>query len=90
VGAPDGRQKVDRKRNHMAGGLVSMTQSPFDRASEGSLRDWQSLTPEQQLALREAFGRYLDSLPPTCSLETKIARFQRWLAERGVHYEHPG
>ncbi|MFM1891583.1 MAG: hypothetical protein RLZ44_660 [Pseudomonadota bacterium] len=54
------------------------------------LRDWTRLRPDEQLALREAFGRYLDSLPPTCSLETKIARFQRWLAERGVHYEHPG
>jgi len=50
------------------------------------LRPWSELDPKQQLALREAYGHYLDSLPPTCSLETKIARFQRWLAERGVHY----
>jgi hypothetical protein len=57
---------------------------------QGQLRDWASLATDEQLALREAFGRYLDSLPPTCSLETKIARFQGWLAERGVRYRHPG
>ena len=60
--------------------------TPLDQ----QLRDWTSLGPDEQLALREAFGRYLDGLPPTCSLETKVTRFQRWLAERGVHYEHPG
>lgn len=54
------------------------------------LRDWHSLTPDEQVALQEEYGRYLDTLPPTCSLETKIERFNRWLAERGVHYAHSG
>ena len=51
------------------------------------LRDWSQLSPAEQLALREAFGFYQDSLPPTCHPETKLARFREWLAERGVRYE---
>ncbi|MCP5306922.1 MAG: hypothetical protein H6953_15875 [Chromatiaceae bacterium] len=49
-------------------------------------RNWRDLSPEEQLALRESYGRYLDSLPPTCDLETKMVRFRRWLAERGIDY----
>ena len=48
---------------------------------------WQQLTPEQQLQLREDFGRHLDNLPASCSMQTKIARFQHWLAERGILFE---
>jgi len=51
------------------------------------LRDWVDLSSAEQLALREAYGHYLDTLPPTCSLETKIDRFRHWLAEQGVRYE---
>jgi hypothetical protein len=58
--------------------------------SPGALRDWHQLSPDEQLALREAYGYFLDSLPPTCSLETKIERFSRWLAQQGVRYEHRG
>lgn len=58
--------------------------------TEPPLRPWEGLTPEEQLQLREAYGHYLDTLPPTCSLETKIERFRRWLAERGVDYRQPG
>ena len=54
-----------------------------------SLRDWNTLTEAEQTALREANGRYLDQFPPTCDLETKIGRFQAWLAERGIEYRHP-
>jgi hypothetical protein len=36
----------------------------------------------------DAFGRYQDQLPPTCSLETKIERFQDWLQQRGIEYRH--
>ena len=50
------------------------------------LKPWESLTQEQQIRLREQFGHYLDNLPPTCSLEAKIARFQHWLAAQGVSY----
>lgn len=52
----------------------------------GELRVWTDLEEEEQTRLRIAFGHYLDTLPPTCSLETKIERFRRWLAARGVDY----
>jgi hypothetical protein len=50
------------------------------------LAPWDSLPGEQQLELGEEYGHYLDSLPPTCSLETKIERFRRWLEARGIAY----
>ena len=56
------------------------------QAKSGELRDWRDLTAGQQLQLREAYGHYLDSLPPTCDLDGKVERFRRWLAERGVRY----
>ena len=51
-----------------------------------ALKEWDDLSSAKQLALREAYGHYLDTLPPTCSMDEKNARFQRWLAERGVNY----
>jgi hypothetical protein len=51
-------------------------------------RDWHQLSAAEQLALREAYGRYLDTLPPTCDLSTKLERFRQWLAERGITYSH--
>lgn len=53
-------------------------------------RDWRDLSAQEQLELREAYGRYLDELPPTCDLDTKIERFRQWLAERGVIYPSSG
>jgi hypothetical protein len=50
------------------------------------LRDWHALQEAEQTELRIAFGRWLDGLPPTCSLETKVERFRQWLAERGIDY----
>jgi hypothetical protein len=50
------------------------------------LTPWESLTMDRQLELREAYGHYLDSLPPTCSMETKIERFRHWLEEQGIRY----
>jgi hypothetical protein len=50
------------------------------------LTPWESLSVDQQLELRETYGHYLDSLPPTCSLETKIERFRPWLKARGINY----
>ena len=55
--------------------------------NQGQLRDWEALSATEQLQLREAYGHYLDSLPPTCDLQTKLARFTAWLAEHGVRYE---
>ena len=54
--------------------------------ASSDLIPWESLPPDEQIALRERFGYYLDNLPPTCSLETKIARFQYWLEEQGITY----
>jgi len=48
------------------------------------LTPWNDLDKARQLQLREDYGRYLDSLPPTCDLDTKTERFRAWLAERGV------
>ncbi|MGE5153287.1 MAG: hypothetical protein ACM3ST_04655 [Bdellovibrio bacteriovorus] len=63
--------------------------SPSDQASspEVPARDWAELGDAEQTRLLIAYGRYLDALPPTCSLEAKIERFQRWLAERGIAYQ---
>ena len=45
---------------------------------------WEDLTAERQTELRVEYGHYLDSLPPTCSLEEKKVRFARWLAARSI------
>jgi hypothetical protein len=50
------------------------------------LCDWDDLDEDRQTALRVEFGHWLDALPPTCSLETKVARFRAWLGERGIEY----
>ncbi|MCU7846248.1 MAG: hypothetical protein KZQ93_20625 [Candidatus Thiodiazotropha sp. (ex Monitilora ramsayi)] len=52
------------------------------------MTDWTRLNREEQLRLREAFGHYLDTLPPACSLDMKIARFQDWLSRKGIQYDH--
>lgn len=44
-----------------------------------NLRRWQDLYDSEQTDLRIGFGHYQDTLPPTCSLETKVKRFRRWL-----------
>ncbi|MCB1757724.1 MAG: hypothetical protein KDJ38_19550 [Gammaproteobacteria bacterium] len=51
------------------------------------LTDWDSLDAEEQTRIQVEYGYYLDTLTPTCSLETKIERFRRWLkAEKGIRY----
>jgi TRAP-type C4-dicarboxylate transport system substrate-binding protein len=59
---------------------MSQTDTPSQRL-------WEALDPEEQTALLEAYGYWLDRLPPTCSLQAKEARFQAWLREQGVFYE---
>ncbi|MEW8627921.1 MAG: hypothetical protein AB2551_19395 [Candidatus Thiodiazotropha sp.] len=49
--------------------------------------EWESLDRDEQIKLREEFGYYLDSLPPTCSLDMKIARFKEWLSDKGISIE---
>jgi hypothetical protein len=46
--------------------------------------EWESLNKEEQIKLRDAFGHYLDNLPPSCSLDMKIAHFKEWLHQRGI------
>ena len=53
------------------------------------LKNWDELTDEEQDRLLDAFGFYLDQLPPTCSMESKVARFRHWLRENGVNYVSP-
>jgi hypothetical protein len=47
---------------------------------------WHDLPPNRQTLLQEEYGRYLDTLPPTCDPGTKMERFRHWLAERGIAY----
>jgi hypothetical protein len=54
------------------------------------LRPWSNLDTEEQTALRISYGHYLDQLPPTCSMETKQARFRAWLAQQGIGWDEPG
>lgn len=51
--------------------------------------DWEQLDRQRQVELREAFGHHLDTLPPSCSLDMKIARFQEWLSLKGIQYKAP-
>jgi hypothetical protein len=54
---------------------------------EERMKDWRSLDSVEQVALREAYGHYLDTLPPTCDLAEKTGRFRRWLAQRGIRFD---
>ena len=51
------------------------------------MSNWNELSQERQLELREAYGRHLDTLPPTCAPDTKIERFRAWLAQQGIAYD---
>lgn len=57
-----------------------------DTGTRAPLRDWATLGDEEQTRLQIAYGQHLDSLPPTCSLETKIERFRGWLRDQGIDY----
>ncbi len=61
--------------------------SPLPLPEIGRPFPWHTLSGTQQLALREAYGLYLDTLPPTCDLGTKQTRWCAWLAEQGVECE---
>jgi hypothetical protein len=49
--------------------------------------NWDDLDPDQQTALQVEYGHWLDTLPPTCSMQTKIERFRAWLSTRGIAYD---
>lgn len=50
------------------------------------MKPWRDLTSDEQLKLRLDYQAYLDTLPPTCSLDDKVAAFAGWLAEQGVAF----
>ena len=50
------------------------------------LTPWAQLDPAARLALQRDYQVELESRPLTCSLDEKMARFTRWLAERGVSF----
>lgn len=50
------------------------------------MKAWNELGADQQLQLRLDYQAYLDTLPPTCSLDDKVTAFARWLAERDVSF----
>jgi hypothetical protein len=58
----------------------------IEKTASKALVPWEQLSSDRQIALRNEYGYYLDSLPATCSLETKIERFRHWLQERGISY----
>ena len=47
---------------------------------------WEYIDRLRQIELRDAFGHYLDTLPPTWSLDMKDAQFQEWLRKKGIQY----
>ena len=51
-----------------------------------ALRPWPSLSKDEQLNLRLAYQTAMESMPPTCSIETKTARFAQFLESRGVAF----
>ena len=55
-------------------------------ADDGDFKAWHDLPARRQLELREEYGHYLDRLPPTCSMQSKVERFRLWLRKRGVFY----
>jgi hypothetical protein len=64
-----------------------MQNSSSHLTGSAELIPWDQLSTEHQTRLRIQYGQYLDSLPPTCSMETKIERFRHWLQEQGICYE---
>ena len=51
------------------------------------MTQWDLLSVEQQTALLNEYGHYLDSLPATCDMRTKQERFQAWLAKKNIDYQ---
>lgn len=50
------------------------------------MKAWQELTSGEQLQLRLDYQAHLDSLPPTCNLDDKVAAFAKWLSARDVAF----
>lgn len=54
--------------------------------TDRQLTPWADLDEKAQTALRIDYQAELDANPRTCSLDEKMARFTKWLAERGVSF----
>jgi len=54
--------------------------------TEPPLRPWRDLGEDERMRLRTDYQAELDKQPLTCSLDEKMARFTKWLAERGVSF----
>ncbi len=65
-----------------------MMRSEADNKSDSAkqLIHWDDLDKEQKTTLLVEYGYYLDTLPPTCSLQSKNERFAQWLAEKNIFY----
>jgi hypothetical protein len=50
------------------------------------MKAWAELSSDDQLRLRLAYQAHLDSLPPTCNLDDKVAAFADWLARHDVAF----
>ena len=50
------------------------------------MRNWHDLSADEQLALREAYGRDPGCQTGTCSMDAKISMFATWLSARGVRF----
>jgi hypothetical protein len=50
------------------------------------MKAWKDLTADEQLQLRLDYQAHLDTLPPTCALDDKVAAFADWLAARDVAF----
>jgi hypothetical protein len=76
-----------RVTSTLQNGGMGVTDNDLDTFALRPLRRWSGLEEHERLALREAFGHYQDSLPNTCDMGEKTARFRRWLTARGVDYD---
>ena len=50
------------------------------------LTPFSALSPERQLALREAYAEEMAKQVTTCSLDEKITRFAAWLEPQGIAF----
>lgn len=62
----------------------------MNQQTPGEPQLWNDLSTDCQTNIQIEYGYYLDSLPPTCSMDSKIERFQRWLLEeKNILYPGP-
>ncbi len=55
-------------------------------SDKAGLTPWAALDKDAQIKLRLDYQAELDANPRTCSLDEKMDRFTKWLAERGVGF----